>query len=124
MLELRKAFDMCTNHNWKNRRLILIYLVTASLPLGIFPGEELLAEFDLQEPFAPLIHAAKVGSAMGAWLNDNGGTKIDAQPQVGDYQECLHWLGSYQDWHIQKGTFLILRDKLELVCWRNLLRRT
>ena len=47
-----------------------------------------------------------------------------AGAQLGDYQECLYWLGSYQDWHIQKGTFLLLRDKLELVCWRNLLRRT
>ena len=60
MLELRKAFHLCTNTHTKNKRLILVYLVAASLPLGVFPRPELLKSFDLGEQFDPLIHAVKV----------------------------------------------------------------
>ena len=64
MLELRKAFSLCTNAQIKNKRLILAYLVTASLPLGVFPRPELLEVFDLKEQFEPLIHAVKVRTGL------------------------------------------------------------
>lgn len=60
MLELRKAFHLCTNMQVKNKRLILVYLVTSSLPLGFFPRHELLELFDLSEQFEPLMYAVKV----------------------------------------------------------------
>lgn len=42
------------------RRLILTYLIVASLPLGYFPSEELLAEFDLSEQYDNLLPALQV----------------------------------------------------------------
>jgi len=44
-------------------RLILTYLTVASLPLGYFPSEELLAEFDLGDQYENLLPALQVRSA-------------------------------------------------------------
>lgn len=44
-------------------RLILIYLIAASLPLGIFPSLPLLQEFDLDDQYQTLLPALKVGVA-------------------------------------------------------------
>lgn len=77
MLDLRKAFGLCTSRQRRNRRwirlsclfegsakyllrIILVYLVTASLPLGVFPVQELLTEYELQGQYGPLIEAVKV----------------------------------------------------------------
>ncbi|CAD6581368.1 MAG: hypothetical protein CYPHOPRED_001560 [Cyphobasidiales sp. Tagirdzhanova-0007] len=102
MLQFRKAFELCTSRHYKNRRLILIYLVTASLPLGVFPAAELLAAFDLQNQYGQVIEAVKAGN----------------------YRQCRYLLDQWQDWHLAKGTYLILREKLEVICWRNLARKT
>lgn len=40
--------------------LILVYLISASLPLGYFPSGELLAAFDLQNQYEGLIRALRV----------------------------------------------------------------
>lgn len=40
--------------------LILVYLITASLPLGYFPQPEMLEAFDLQGQYEGLIRALKV----------------------------------------------------------------
>jgi len=76
--------------------------MTASLPLGVFPRTELLQEFDIDGQYAWLIQAIKSGN----------------------YQECLAVLNQWKDWHLAKGTYLLLRDKLEVICWRNLARKT
>lgn len=47
-------------------RLILIYLIAASLPLGIFPSEDLLEEFQLQEQFADLLPPLQVRDALNS----------------------------------------------------------
>lgn len=44
--------------------------------------------------------------------------------QDGDYRSCLATLNDWQQWHINKGTYLLLREKLEVICWRNLARKT
>lgn len=41
-------------------RLILIYLTAARLPLGVFPTYRLLAAYNLEGPFWPLVEAIKV----------------------------------------------------------------
>lgn len=41
-------------------RLILTYLIVASLPLGYFPSEELLAEFDLSDQYEVMLPALRV----------------------------------------------------------------
>lgn len=83
-------------------RLIFTYLVAASLPLGIFPTVDALEEFDLYEQFAPLVSAL----------------------QLGNFSLVLDSLSDWRDWHLSKGNYLLLREKLEVVCWRNLARRT
>ena len=42
-------------------RLIAIYLITASLPLGLSPTTQLLQACGLEGQYAPLIAAVKVG---------------------------------------------------------------
>lgn len=44
--------------------------------------------------------------------------------QQGDYRACRGHLEACQRWHLQKGIYLVLRDKLETICWRTLARRT
>ncbi|KAM0753006.1 COP9 signalosome complex subunit 12 [Meredithblackwellia eburnea MCA 4105] len=100
--ELSKALELCDQSNFHNCRQILLYLIVASLPLGIFPSEELLETFDLQEQFVDLLPAL----------------------QLGDYVSVKAELDRWQEWHLQKGNYLILKEKLEVVCWRNLARRT
>lgn len=77
--ELAKALHLCSLRNphnarsvpWSRRyfpalmrfqdlRLIYIYLLTASLPLGTFPTLQGLHHFGLVEPYSPLISALKV----------------------------------------------------------------
>ncbi|KAL8293796.1 hypothetical protein RQP46_000497 [Phenoliferia psychrophenolica] len=100
--EFLLAFSLCDSNSPQNGRLILIYLIVASLPLGFFPSETLLDEFHLQEQFGDLVPPLHLGDFMG----------VKAE------------LERWQGWHQQLGNFLLLREKLELVCWRNLIRRT
>lgn len=56
--DLLKSFELChyddddeSFNRRKNARLILIYLITASIPIGYFPKIDLLQLFNLQEQF-------------------------------------------------------------------------
>ncbi|KAM0791294.1 hypothetical protein ACM66B_005766 [Microbotryomycetes sp. NB124-2] len=100
--ELRKAMSLCHAESWSNGRLILTYLTVASLPLGFFPSIELLQEFDLDDQFSNLIFALGRGNFAGV----------------------LAELDRHKAWHRRKGNYLLLREKLEETCWRNLARRT
>ncbi|ORY89349.1 COP9 signalosome complex subunit 12 [Leucosporidium creatinivorum] len=99
---LQKAFKLCQVENWGNGRLILIYLIAASLPLGIFPSLSLLQEFDLDDQYSALLAALKLG----------------------DFNTVLSELHRHMSWHLKKGNYLLLKEKLEVICWRNLARRT
>ncbi|POY70448.1 hypothetical protein BMF94_6516 [Rhodotorula taiwanensis] len=100
--DLRRAFSLCRADSWRNGRLILTYLTVASLPLGYFPSADLLQPFNLSEAYTTLIPALKVG----------------------DFRTVLSELDRCQTWHLKCGNYLLLREKLETVCWRNLARRT
>ncbi|KAK4056661.1 hypothetical protein OIO90_002213 [Microbotryomycetes sp. JL221] len=104
--ELRKSLELCHSDHWHNGRLILIYLTVASLPLGHFPSIELLRHFNLEDYFSHLIQALAVGSCKGNFVH------------------VLSELDRHQAWHRSKGNYLLLREKLEETCWRNLVRRT
>lgn len=45
-------------------------------------------------------------------------------PKAGDYTSTRNELDKWRSWHLSKGTYLLLKEKLEVVCWRNLARRT
>ncbi|GAA5910051.1 uncharacterized protein JCM6883_000538 [Sporobolomyces salmoneus] len=103
--DLEKSFGECRvgAGGGKNSRLIMVYLITASIPLGYFPRLEVLQEFNLVEQFGPsLLEPLRKGN----WR------LVSAQ------------LERNRDWHLNHGNFLLLREKLEVVCWRNLARQT
>ncbi|BGP40393.1 hypothetical protein JCM10449v2_004355 [Rhodotorula kratochvilovae] len=99
--DLRRAFALCSAASWKNGRLILIYLIAASLPLGFFPSLPLLQHFNLHEQYGGLLPALKRG----------------------DFHTVLAHLDVHQPFHLHSGNYLLLREKLEVLCWRNLARR-
>ncbi|GJN90758.1 hypothetical protein Rhopal_003772-T1 [Rhodotorula paludigena] len=99
--DLRRSFELCNAGSWKNGRLILSYLIAASLPLGSFPSEALLQHFNLHTQYSSLLSALKRG----------------------DFRTVLSHLDAHQPFHLAHGTYLLLREKLETLCWRNLARR-
>lgn len=96
------AFDHCTNSSPGNKRLVLLYLTTASLPLGIFTSSELLKMSGLMEPFLPLIVAM----------------------QKGDYTGFHAHLKKYEDWFYKYEIFLYLEQRCDMILYRSLFRRT
>ncbi|UZJ51350.1 hypothetical protein CBS101457_000670 [Exobasidium rhododendri] len=100
--ELRWAFDHCTNANMHNKRLILTHLVVASLILGIYPTPSLLVSASLDGPFQNLIESIRRGN----------GYQVDLE------------LERWRDWHRKRGNFLLLKEKLAIGIWRNLMRRS
>ncbi|GAA5916123.1 hypothetical protein JCM6882_003943 [Rhodosporidiobolus microsporus] len=100
--DLRKAFALAHADGWKQGRIILIYLIAASLPLGFFPAPALLQHFNLSSQFSTLIPALKKGN----------------------FRLVLAALDAHQTFHRQHGNYLLLREKLEAICWRNLARTT
>ncbi|KAK0530637.1 hypothetical protein OC842_003860 [Tilletia horrida] len=100
--ELSWAFKHCTDAQPRNKRLILIYLLTAAIPLGRLPQPGLLQAFDLDAQFLGVVQAFRRGAAQAA---------LDA-------------LDGWREWHRRRGTYLILREKLQIGLWRNLIRRS
>ncbi|KAA1101750.1 hypothetical protein PGT21_029147 [Puccinia graminis f. sp. tritici] len=94
---LKKAFDLCKTDSWRNRRLILTYLIVASLPLGILPRPILLEQFQLQNEFHEVVGSLRTGNWPGV----------------------VNGLEKNRDWFRYKGIYILLREKLEVICWRN-----
>ncbi|KAI8449695.1 hypothetical protein BY996DRAFT_4643108 [Phakopsora pachyrhizi] len=94
---LKRSFDLCKSDSWKNRRLVLIYLIAASLPLGILPDPILLQKFSLVDQFGSIVNSLRTGS----WSGVKSG------------------LDNHREWFRFKGIYLLLREKLEVICWRN-----
>lgn len=99
--ELRWSFDNCTNAHMHNKTLLLTHLVVAAIILGIYPTRALLRATSLDGPFEGLIDMLRRGNGRGV------------------YDELDRW----RDWHRRGGHYLLLREKLEISAWRNLLRR-
>ncbi|EMR09376.1 hypothetical protein PNEG_02324 [Pneumocystis murina B123] len=98
------AFDNCLTANYKNKRLILIYLTTASIILGIFPSAELLSKYHLSQYFSPVIFCLIKGDHKG--FSDH--INHDA----------------IRSWLLKKQIFLTIRDHCEILLWRSLFRRS
>ncbi|KAG5519586.1 hypothetical protein PMAC_001741 [Pneumocystis sp. 'macacae'] len=98
------AFDNCLSISYKNKRLILIYLTTASIILGIFPSSELLSKYNLSQYFSPIISSLIKGDhrRFSEHINDN----------------------FMRSWLLKKHIFLIIRDHCEILLWRSLFRRS
>ncbi|KTW26398.1 hypothetical protein T552_02879 [Pneumocystis carinii B80] len=98
------AFDNCLTENYKNKRLILIYLTTASIILGIFPSSELLIKFHLSQYFSPVISCLIKG----------------------DHRRFTDHINhdAIRSWLLKKQIFLTIRDHCEILLWRSLFRRS
>ncbi|KAG0341931.1 hypothetical protein BG004_005856 [Podila humilis] len=89
---------------YHNSRLTLIYLVACRLCQGRMPSQHLLRQYDLEQYFTPLMQAVKVGNL--ALL----GQVLDSADLVG--------------WFIQQEIYFLLKEKLMVLAWRSLIRRT
>ncbi|GAA5964715.1 hypothetical protein JCM3765_004366 [Sporobolomyces pararoseus] len=103
-LDLEKSLSICNSSTPSNNsRLILIYLITASIPLGYFPKLEVLKHFNLSEPFGP---------------------ELIKPLQKGHWARVLSHLNLYKEFHLKYVNYTLLVEKLETICWRNLTRQT
>ncbi|KAG0294254.1 hypothetical protein BGZ98_001841, partial [Dissophora globulifera] len=87
-----------------NTRLILIYLTACRLCLGRLPSYHLLAEYGLDRYFQPLVDAVKtghLGKLEAAWEDP-----------------------ASMSWFVSREIYLLLKQKLPVLCWRSLIRRT
>ncbi|ORZ27204.1 hypothetical protein BCR41DRAFT_346492 [Lobosporangium transversale] len=89
---------------FKNGRLILIYLTACRLCLGRMPSVQLLQEYGLDTYFEPLKKAIKLGDLS---LLDQ---KL-MSPEL-------------MSWFVEKELFFLLKEKLQVLCWRSLIRKT
>jgi hypothetical protein len=96
------ALQHCSVRHHGNRRLILAYLVTASLPIGIFPSADILRSCGLEALFGPLVQALVKGDYRGFHRH------------LRFHHEAFHLYGIY----------LYLASRCDMVLFRSLLRRT
>ncbi|CEH12580.1 Transcription-associated recombination protein-Thp1p [Ceraceosorus bombacis] len=98
---LRWAFDNCIVSS-RNKVFILVPLLVASLILGHYPTPALLQASGLHPQFGPLVERLRLGDGAG----------------------MLQELNRWREWHRSRGIYLLLRERLQTACWRNLIRRT
>ncbi|KAK6331472.1 hypothetical protein TWF730_004554 [Orbilia blumenaviensis] len=100
---LQEAFDLCHPSFLRNRRKILIHLVTTNIILGRFPSSDLynLPEaVQFREVFTPIIKAIKVGNFSG-------------------FERALF---RSKKWLLEFGVFYDLEIRCETMLWRNLIK--
>jgi len=98
-LSLTIAFDNCTSVSIKNKRLILLYLISVRMLHGTYPNQQLLTKYDLNQ-FNQVVEAVKSGNlpSFNIALKKN------------------------YEFFVQKGVYLIL-ERLKLLTYRNLFKR-
>ncbi|KAI9877668.1 MAG: hypothetical protein M1830_003148 [Pleopsidium flavum] len=108
LLALQSAYDQCHARCPKQRRLILIYLITSNIILGRFPATSLLQRPEaegLADKFLPLCQAIAKGD-------------------LASFRTLLSLDSESADWFLSKRILLQLRNRCEVVVWRSLARRT
>jgi nuclear mRNA export protein PCID2/THP1 len=82
--------------------MILIFLIAASMPIGILPTPRLLRAYALEQIFGPLVDAVRTGNF-----------ELLSRSLYGDNRE---WLRAH-------GIWLLLQERLETLCWRVFIRK-
>lgn len=93
------AFNNCHRKFFKNRRLILIYLVPVKMLLGYMPRQETMQKFNVPQ-FHELAVALKQGNLRG----------FD------------HVMQKYEAFFIDTGIYIIV-EKLKIIAYRNLFKK-
>lgn len=107
-LALQAAYEECHSQGIKQRRSILIYLVTSNIILGRFPSANLLQRPEaagLGEILLPICQAIKKGD-------------------LATFRTLLDMDHPNAAWLLQKRLLLQLRNRCEVLVWRSLARRT
>ena len=105
---LQAAYDQCHIKCIKQRRRILIYLITSNIILGRFPSSKLLQREEavgLGEHFLPLCQAIKRGD-------------------LTTFRQYLDLDNEAAEWFLQQRILLQLRNRCEVLVWRSLARKT
>ena len=107
-LALQAAYNQCHAKSTKQKCLILIYLVTANLFLGRFPAPSLSNKpeyADISSRFQPLCNSIRKGD-------------------LASFRRYLDFENSSAEWFLRHRVLLQLQNRLEILVWRSLARRT
>ncbi|KAL9096372.1 MAG: hypothetical protein Q9165_001369 [Trypethelium subeluteriae] len=108
LLALETAYRQCRAVDIKQRRLILIFLMAASLCLGRFPSQQLYSRPEaegLAEKFQPICQAIAKGDLTA-------------------YRQAVDWDNPNTAWFLHYRIFIQLRTFCELLIQRSLIRKT
>ena len=106
-LGLQAAYNQCHRRGVKQRRLILIYLITSNIILGRFPSVRLLERTEAQglgEKLLPVCESIKKGDLI-------------------TFRNLLSLDNKSAEWFLSKRILLQLSNRCEVLVWRSLARR-
>jgi hypothetical protein len=104
---LQSAYDQCHAQCIKQRRSILIFLISANMILGRFPSRTFLVRpeaADVLDKFIPICNAIRKGNIIAF--------KKAVGPESGN-----------EEWLFQQGVLLPLKSRCEVLVWRTFARR-
>ena len=104
---LQEAYNSCLRSALKQRRLILIYLISANICLGRFPSQALLGRSeaqDLAQYFVPIC-------------------RLIARGDIVEFREWLDVQSPQAAWFLRHRILLQLRNRCEVLVWRSLIRK-
>lgn len=107
-LTLQAGYDQCHTRCLKQRRLILVYLITSNIILGRFPSTQLLQRPEaegLGDRFLPIC-------------------QVIAKGDLSMFRNLLSLDNDNADWFISRRILLQLRNRCEILVWRSLARKT
>lgn len=105
---LQSAYDQCHARCLSQRRLILIYLISANIILGRFPSAQLLKRTEangLEHRFQPLCRCIIKGD-------------------LSSFRRFTDPNNDQAEWFLQKRILLQFANRCEVLVWRSLARRT
>ncbi len=106
-LALQAAYNQCHRRCTKQRRLMLIYLITSNIILGRFPSSKLLGRTEaqgLKEKFRPVCDAIIKGDLV-------------------TFKSLLSLENENAGWFLSKRILLQLSNRCDVLVWRSLARK-
>ena len=107
-LALQAAYNQSHREGLKQKRLILVYLITSNIILGRFPSLKLLGCVEAQglgEKFFPICESIKKGDLL-------------------TFQSLLSLDNESAGWFLNKRILLQISNRCEILVWRSLARKT
>ncbi|KIW05546.1 uncharacterized protein PV09_03424 [Verruconis gallopava] len=104
---LQAAYDECHKQATKQRRLILVYLVTSNIILGKFPSEALYQKPEargFRERYQPICNAIRSGD-------------------LASFRRLTAMDNEHAEWFLFHRVFLQIRSRCEVLVWRSLSRK-